>query len=704
VTPLRCNDAELRDLCVGEPELHDVARGAVGVRLVRFLGAGGMSAVMLGEVDPARSPGGTAPFPRRIAVKILKPAFVADLWQEGVDARALADREAAVLGRITAREPPTDVIVGFHGRGDVLVHMNGREQELPWLALEFVDGGPDGASLGQRVARASLGCDPVRVHRLARRIAEGVAILHEEGVVHRDLKPDNVLVTGPVGDETPKIADCGIARYEGAPTTVAAFTREYAAPEQWLSRPGTRNPLVGPWTDVHALAAVVWFLVAGEHWCRGPTDHDFLKDGVRRSLRAGARLHTGFAAERTLLDALDAALAHGASPSLPEHLGAAATTHLTKGGPPRCASVAELMGHVLPLLEDFERRWRARAAREGVASTIIRTSQAPGPGEMTTIQPLAELVERPRIPPKDGPLTPLEAGNVAFQPDGRALARFGDRLYSLWGEGHTRMSVAPAEAPRLAATRQVARLPYGGFALVGPAHIRIVRPGRWSSAPLPARPGGGAVGEIVAALGDAHAFGVVTADVGEGGPELWLLRDATRWAEPLPLPNLDRVHGAVSTPYGFMAVGETTSPHGPRARAVFTNEGGQPSVYVRGLQGHLPLRVVVSSADRVAWAAGDDGVFALDPGGVAAEKTEKPGPPVAMGLDPVGIPWLVTARGVMRRSSHGAGATWELYHELDPGEPALVGIGFSGAGAWIVDAAGGGVLLRPRDVGAWGST
>src|SRR5271166_1109642 len=180
--PLPSKDPDLRDLSAGEPELFDSRTGhRTGARLVRSLGVGGMSSVFLARVE---GPHRGDRFPDRMAVKIVKPAVVDDLAQEGIDARALADREATVLGRLMARQPPTDVIVGFYGQGDVMIELNGRVIELPWLAIELVDGGPDGSSLAQRIARAPGGCDPVRVHRFARRIAEGVSILHAEGVIH----------------------------------------------------------------------------------------------------------------------------------------------------------------------------------------------------------------------------------------------------------------------------------------------------------------------------------------------------------------------------------------------------------------------------------------------------------------------------------------------------------------------------------------
>src|SRR5262249_18843514 len=150
--------------------------------------------------------------------------------------------------------------------------------------------------------------------------------------------------------------------------------------------------------------------------------------------------------------------------------------------------------------------------------------------------------ELPSVAELEGPLDPLEPGNVAFQPDGRALARFGDRLFYLWEERHAPIAFPSEEAALLKATRHVVRHPFGGFALVGPTHIRFMVPGRGVSAALPRRQGGGPVGEIVAAVGEAYAFGVVTADVGEGGPELWLYSGEEPAEEPLPLMGIDRVN------------------------------------------------------------------------------------------------------------------------------------------------------------------
>ena len=75
-----------------------------------------------------------------------------------------------------------------------------------------------------------------------------------------------------------------------------------------------------------------------------------------------------------------------------------------------------------------------------------------------------------------------------------------------------------------------------------------------------------------------------------------------------------------------------------------------------------------------------------------------------MGLDPVGIPWLVTVSSVMRRKSGNTGAAWATYFEKDPGAPPLVAIAFSPDGARVIDAQGGGAMIVPRDVTSWRST
>src|SRR6185369_15974933 len=143
-------------------------------------------------------------------------------------------------------------------------------------------------------------------------------------------------------------------------------------------------------------------------------------------------------------------------------------------------------------------------------------------------------------------------------------------------------------------------------------------------------------------------FGVVTAETedGDGGAELWISSDGTAWAPPVVLPLGGDVHAISQGPRGLLAVGSRKKRRG---RALFFPFGGPPSVHVAGVNDGPPLLVAQSSAGRDAWAAGVGFALAFQGGVVEREAVEADDAPVAMGLDLVGVPWLVTERSVLRR-------------------------------------------------------
>ncbi|WP_052397556.1 serine/threonine-protein kinase [Streptomyces sp. NRRL F-5123] len=207
-----------------------------GYRLERRLGAGGMGVVYLG-----RSVSG-----RRLAVKVIRPELVTD---EGFRVRFRREVEAArqVSGAFTA--PVVDA---------------GPDAEQPWLATLFVPG----PTLHQHVTSAGP-LAAAAAHRLAAGLVEALRDIHRAGLVHRDLKPGNVLLA----DDGPRVIDFGIARaVAAAPLTttgVAIGTPGYMAPEQ-LRTGGT-----GPEADVFALGSVLVFATTGH----GPFD-GMSSDGI----------------------------------------------------------------------------------------------------------------------------------------------------------------------------------------------------------------------------------------------------------------------------------------------------------------------------------------------------------------------------------------------------------------------------------------
>ncbi|PSM40239.1 serine/threonine protein kinase [Streptomyces dioscori] len=197
-----------------------------GYRLLGRLGAGGMGVVYL-----ARATGGDL-----AAVKVIQPEYA-----EEPDFRARFRREAA-----SARQVDSPWVVPVLG-ADV-------EAEAPWLATAFVPG----PSLAEAVALC--GPLPVRAARvLGKVLARALGAVHRAGLVHRDVKPGNILLA-PDG---PRLIDFGIARPTAADATeltselMVVGTPGFLSPEQARAQPVT------PASDVFALGCVLAYATTG---------------------------------------------------------------------------------------------------------------------------------------------------------------------------------------------------------------------------------------------------------------------------------------------------------------------------------------------------------------------------------------------------------------------------------------------------------
>ena len=143
--------------------------------------------------------------------------------------------------------------------GVVAIFKAGSDQGLHYIAQELVAGGRTLRDEMEEWRHRGQGPAPRQLAELFARIARGLAAAHEAGVVHRDVKPQNILITP---DGTPKVADFGLARLEGdlSLSHSGAFvgTYFYASPEQ--VRPDGRE--VDARSDVFSLGATLYECLA----------------------------------------------------------------------------------------------------------------------------------------------------------------------------------------------------------------------------------------------------------------------------------------------------------------------------------------------------------------------------------------------------------------------------------------------------------
>jgi tetratricopeptide (TPR) repeat protein/predicted Ser/Thr protein kinase len=203
-------------------------------RIIRLLGEGGMGAVYEAEQETPR---------RTVALKIIKPGFGSAAHLRRFE------QEAHALGRL---QHPGIAQIYEAGTADTGWGVQ------PYFAMEFIRG----KTLREYVRDRNL---PI-AHRLelVARIAEAVHHAHQRGLIHRDLKPGNIVV-----DETgqPKILDFGVARVtnsdiEATPQTDMGQllgTLAYMSPEQVLADPEELDTR----SDVYALGVMLYELLAG---------------------------------------------------------------------------------------------------------------------------------------------------------------------------------------------------------------------------------------------------------------------------------------------------------------------------------------------------------------------------------------------------------------------------------------------------------
>jgi predicted Ser/Thr protein kinase len=222
--------------------------------LERELGRGGMGAVYVGR---DRRDG------TRVAVKILHP------WLAASDPsfRDRFEREAHTAALL--RSPYTVQLIDYGVEGDTC-----------FLVMEFVEG----QSLGDMIEKRGP-LDPLTALRYAAEVARALEEAGARGVVHRDIKPDNILITP---DNRAKVTDFGIARSQAGSgmTATGMFvgTATYAAPEQAAGNADPRS-------DIYALGGTLFCALTGHPPFEGASAWEIIQQHQTEPVPMGELAH-----------------------------------------------------------------------------------------------------------------------------------------------------------------------------------------------------------------------------------------------------------------------------------------------------------------------------------------------------------------------------------------------------------------------------
>ncbi|MGW0324553.1 protein kinase domain-containing protein [Nocardia sp. NPDC003183] len=307
--------------------MHELRAGDLfaGYRIERVLGAGGM-----GSVYAARHPR----LPRLVAVKLLHSSYSADPVFRG-----RFEREADLAGRL---DHPNIVAI----------HDCGNEDGRLWIAMQYVAGSD--AETALRTGAVA----PRRALHIARSTADALDCAHTAGLLHRDVKPANILLSESAGGSGERVllTDFGIAKAvdEGTALTetgTLVATLRYAAPEQLDGR------TAGARSDQYSLACTLFHLLAGR------------------------------------------------PPFTATHAGALIGAHLMQPVP-RISEIAAGMPAAMDavfaraLAKDPDHRFPSCAAMVAAASTALTTGTAPArpmTGPVGPAQPIDHLVRGPQV-------------------------------------------------------------------------------------------------------------------------------------------------------------------------------------------------------------------------------------------------------------------------------------------------------------------
>ena len=340
-------------------------------RLIRQIGSGGMAEVYLAYDEVLE---------REVAFKVLDRKHAEN--REAVERFRREARNAASL----SHDPN---IVSIHDRGET-------EDGTYYLVMEYMQGG----SLEDLIEREGL-LSPQRATEVALQVARALSVAHETGVIHRDIKPQNILLS-KTGEA--KVADFGIARAASATTMTQAGsvmgTVHYISPEQALGEPAT------PQSDLYSLGVVLYEMLTGELPYDAETTAGIIMQhvgGLSRSPKdAKAEVPEELDAVTARLLARDPEDRYADASALEEDLERA------KEGLPLDAATRKRRGYKKPGGGGFQRR--------GVLAALVLVVISVGVIAAVALGREGALFAEPSTLPREGRLDPGTYRSEEFEP------------------------------------------------------------------------------------------------------------------------------------------------------------------------------------------------------------------------------------------------------------------------------------------------
>jgi len=288
--------------------------------LAQSLGIGGMGEVYLAHDEV---------LDRDVALKVLRKRYAND---EGSAERFR--REA--LSAASLSHPN---IVQVYNRGEA-------EDGTSYIVMEYVSGG----TLSEQIEESGP-FEASKAAAVAAQIAEALGAAHERGVIHRDIKPQNVLMASS-GDL--KVTDFGIAKatVRNSASSAVFGTAGYISPEQAMGEP------VGPASDLYSLGIVLYEMLTGELPYTADNSIAVCMKHVTEPLRPPRELN----------------------PAIPEEMNALVVKLLAKDPAERYGSAGELLADLEPQREDLPPVFGAAEATTHALRKGPRTAPRRGTG------------------------------------------------------------------------------------------------------------------------------------------------------------------------------------------------------------------------------------------------------------------------------------------------------------------------------------